>query len=99
MAQDDAVTKAVSGAKTALANATKFTQSVEGNPTSSFAPKAMEKPKIPQVHASAANASYKMVPRAGGHEPVGGTSSGEINQRLEQNKEAGSIADEMNLPH
>lgn len=34
----DPVADAVSGAKKALANASKFTQSVEGNPTSTFAP-------------------------------------------------------------
>lgn len=40
----------LAGAKKALANANKFTQSVEGNPTSSFAPKKIQSPHIPQVH-------------------------------------------------
>lgn len=39
MPNDDAVSKALAGAKDTLAKASNFTQSVEGNPTSSFAPK------------------------------------------------------------
>ncbi len=61
----DDVAKTLEGAKTTLANATKFTQNVEGNPTSSFAPKKTETPHVPQAHAShPANASYGMAREA-----------------------------------
>jgi len=39
----DPVTAALQGAKKALGNASRFTNSVEGNPTSSFAPKPQKK--------------------------------------------------------
>jgi hypothetical protein len=44
----------LAGAKKTLANANKFTESAEGNPTSSFAPKKIEVPKVPQTHEHAA---------------------------------------------
>lgn len=50
---NDPVTEAVEGAKKQLASATKFTQNVEGNPTSAFAPKKIPAPKIPQTHQEA----------------------------------------------
>jgi hypothetical protein len=62
MPQDDPVSKAVAGAKDALANATRFTQSVEGNPTSSFAPKKVPAPKIPQAKPD--KPSYGLVDEA-----------------------------------
>lgn len=46
----DAVTDALNSAKDTLAKANRFTESVEGNPTSAFAPKKPEAPKIPQMH-------------------------------------------------
>lgn len=49
MAQDY-VAAAVKSAKDALAKANKFTESVEGNPTSAFAPKKLVAPHIPQAH-------------------------------------------------
>lgn len=39
----------LAGAKEALGKAQKFTESVEGNPTSTFAPKKPEPPKVPQA--------------------------------------------------
>lgn len=48
---NDAVDNALKGAKETLAKANKFTQSVEGNPTSTFAPKKPEPPKVPQAKA------------------------------------------------
>jgi len=75
MAQDDPVTKALADAKATLANATRFTQNVEGNPTSSFASKAMEKPKIPQVHASASKTPYSLARKASVGNLPGGNSA------------------------
>lgn len=48
---NDAVTDALNSAKSALEKANKFTQSVEGNSTSSFAPKKPTPPRVPQAHA------------------------------------------------
>jgi len=42
----------LSGAKTALANATRFTQSVEGTPTSAFAPNQFSKASYAMPHAA-----------------------------------------------
>jgi hypothetical protein len=58
----DSVQDALNAAKSTLAKASNFTNSVEGNPTSSFAPKKEEKPKIPQAHASAP--TYSMAAQA-----------------------------------
>lgn len=49
----NSVEKILQGAKDTLAKANKFTESVEGNPTSAFAPKKPEAPKIPQSHKEA----------------------------------------------
>lgn len=49
---NDAVTDALNSAKNTLEKANKFTQSVEGNSTSAFAPKKPEPPKVPQAHPS-----------------------------------------------
>lgn len=54
---NDPVQKAVDDSKRVLANATNFTQNVEGNPTSMFAPKAEPKhitgvPSYQQAHAA-----------------------------------------------
>lgn len=46
---NDPVTAALNSAKSTLEKANRFTQSVEGNPTSTFAPKAPEPPKVPQA--------------------------------------------------
>lgn len=46
---NDPVTDALNSAKSTLEKANKLTESVEGNPTSTFAPKAPEPPKIPQA--------------------------------------------------
>jgi hypothetical protein len=46
---EDSVTKALNAAKSAIGSATRFTQTVEGNPASSFAPPKPEPPKIPQA--------------------------------------------------
>ena len=46
----NSVENVLAGAKDTLAKAEKFTKSVEGSPTSSFAPKPIQKPKIPQSH-------------------------------------------------
>ena len=46
---NDPVTDALNSAKGTLEKANKLTESVEGNPTSTFAPKAPEPPKIPQA--------------------------------------------------
>lgn len=48
---DDAVSKAIADSKALLAKGTKFTQSVEGNPTSRFAEKKPSMPSIPQAKA------------------------------------------------
>lgn len=56
----NSVENILSGAKKTLANAQKFTQSVEGNPTSSFAPKKTEAPKIPQVHNTPYSAARQL---------------------------------------
>lgn len=60
MPQDDPVGKALAGAKKALGEASRFTQSVEGNPTSHFAPPKPTAPKIPQ----AKQPSYSLVDEA-----------------------------------
>jgi hypothetical protein len=54
MGTPNSVEGVLAGAKKALGNASKLTESVEGNPTSSFATKKMEAPKIPQAHEHAA---------------------------------------------
>jgi hypothetical protein len=46
----NSVENILAGAKKTLANANKFTESVEGNPTSRFGPKKPDAPKIPQAH-------------------------------------------------
>lgn len=50
-------------AKKTLANANKFTQSVEGNPTSAFAPKKPDVPKVPKTHEYS-HAPYSLVNEA-----------------------------------
>jgi hypothetical protein len=69
MAQDDAVSKALSAAKDTLANANKFTSNVTGGADNAFAPKKMDPPKIPAAHAPAhpahpTNASYSLASEA-----------------------------------
>ena len=77
MPQEDAVAKAVADSKRVLANATKFTQNVEGNPTSSFAPKKIEAPHIPQVHPSAAKTPYSLAHKPSvGNVPGGNSAEG-----------------------
>jgi hypothetical protein len=49
----NSVESTLQGAKDTLAKANKFTNSVTGNATDAFAPKAPEKPKIPQTHQEA----------------------------------------------
>lgn len=49
MGAADSVQATLAGAKDTLAKAQKFTESAEGNPTSAFAPKKPEVPKIPQA--------------------------------------------------
>jgi len=49
----NSVEATLAGAKSALANANKFTQSVTGNATDAFAPKKPTAPKIPQTHREA----------------------------------------------
>lgn len=57
---NDPVADALAGAKKTLANAYKFTQSVEGQPVSqNFAPPVVKKPDIPQAHEHA-NAPYSL---------------------------------------
>jgi hypothetical protein len=46
----NSVENILAGAKKTLADANKFTESVEGNPTSRFGPKKPDAPKIPQAH-------------------------------------------------
>lgn len=60
---NDAVSDALSSAKDALAKANKFTETVEGNPTSSFAPKKPEPPRVPQARTSKAP-SYSLARQA-----------------------------------
>ena len=49
----NSVENILAGAKKTLADANRFTESVEGNPTSRFGPKKPEAPKIPQAHQEA----------------------------------------------
>jgi hypothetical protein len=49
----NSVDNILAGAKKTLADANKFTESVEGNATSHFGPKKPEAPKIPQAHQDA----------------------------------------------
>ncbi len=56
----DPVTAALQGAKAQLAKANRFTQSVEGNATSAFAPKKIEAPKIPQAKHEYSEAPYAL---------------------------------------
>jgi hypothetical protein len=49
----NSVENILAGAKKELAKANNLTQTVEGNPTGSFAPKKTPAPKVPQAHASA----------------------------------------------
>ena len=56
----DPVTAALQGAKNQLAKASQFTQSVEGNATSAFAPKKIEAPKIPQAKHEYSEAPYSL---------------------------------------
>lgn len=60
---NDPVNDALQGAKDALGKATKFTESVEGNPTSAFAPKKPEAPHVPQAHPPKAP-SYNLAHQA-----------------------------------
>lgn len=46
---NDPVTEALNSAKSTLEKANNFTQTVEGNPTSAFAPKKPEPPKTPKA--------------------------------------------------
>ena len=59
MGTPNSVEGVLAGAKKTLANASKFTQSVEGNPTSTFSPKKTPTPSIPQAHEHA-NAPYAL---------------------------------------
>jgi hypothetical protein len=94
----DPVTDALAGAKKTLANATKFTQSVEGNPTSTFAPKKPEKPRIPQAHESTSPsyslaskmrkaASEATAPAADLTDQASSTAAG-LNERMRMQSEA-----------
>jgi len=58
----DPVADAVAGAKRALANASKFTQSVEGNPTSTFAPHEFSKASYQLPHATRKSAPESHIP-------------------------------------
>jgi len=53
MGTPNSVEGILAGAKKTLADANKFTQSVEGNATSAFAPKKPSVPKLPQSHSEA----------------------------------------------
>lgn len=77
------ITGILEGAKKALANANKFTQSVEGNPTSSFVPHEFSKASYKLPHAS----RREMVPGVG-MGPTGDTTAPEFNARLKMNAEA-----------
>jgi len=60
---NDAVSDALNSAKDTLAKANRFTESVEGNSTSSFAPKKPEAPHVPQARAPKAP-SYSLAHQA-----------------------------------
>ena len=64
---NDAVTDALKSAKDTLAKANRFTQSVEGNPTSTFAPKKPESPKVPQAHQPSYSIASKARALASGY--------------------------------
>lgn len=49
----NSVENILAGAKKTLANANKFTENVEGNPTSAFAPPKPKPPHVPQAHEQA----------------------------------------------
>ena len=53
MGTPNSIEGVLAGAKKTLADANKFTQSVEGNATSAFAPKKPSVPKLPQSHSEA----------------------------------------------
>jgi hypothetical protein len=76
--------KALAGAKDALAKGSKFTQSVEGNSTSSFAPPAPPKevPGVSKYHVARTARS------AGGSEPIGGMTGAEGKTALESHDNA-----------
>jgi hypothetical protein len=63
MGAQDSVTATLAKAKETLANASNLTKSVEGNPTSSFAPKKEEPPKPPQAKKPQ-DASYSIAKQA-----------------------------------
>ena len=50
MGTPNSVEGILAGAKKTLADANKFTQNVEGTPTSAFAPKKISMPNLPQAH-------------------------------------------------
>lgn len=52
---NDPVTEALDSAKSTLAKASQSTQTVEGNPTSAFAPKKPEPLRIPQARKPSYN--------------------------------------------
>lgn len=88
MAAGDHVANVLAGAKDTLARANKFTESVEGNPTSAFAPKKMAAPKIPQAHEYS-HAPYHMAAPSGGDKEfmgIKGNESEGINARREMGK-------------
>lgn len=86
---DDAAAKTVEGAKAALAHASNFTKSVEGNPTSSFAPPKPSTPHVPQAHASAhpSNASYSLASEARSAAEGLKAKSDNVNEYLNSNKQ------------
>jgi hypothetical protein len=91
---NDPVQAAVDSAKGVLAKATKFTQNVEGNPTSTFAPKQPEKLHVPQAKPSynmasrlRKAASEAIAPAADLTEQAGSTAAG-LNERLRMQAEA-----------
>lgn len=62
----DPVTAALQGAKKTLARANRFTQSVEGNPTSAFAPKPPK--KIEGIKAASPPHEHSDAPYALAHD-------------------------------
>lgn len=67
---NDPVQDALASAKNTLAKANQFTQSVEGNPTSTFAPKKPTPPRVPQAHAPSYNLAHQARALASGYGDV-----------------------------
>jgi len=87
MASDGGVSAALAKSKTALHDADNFGQRETGNKKAGDdAPKAHLQPNAPSY--SMAAAERKAAPTGQGHEPIGGTTAGEINERLRMNDEA-----------